>query len=657
MARNFLLGFLGWGLAACTCFAGDEWRTPAAEFGLGDLRSVFYGPGAGHCVSYGNNRAFLLDITNGDVITAFEGHTAAIVSATTVAEGGPLLTVSGGGVVKSWDIQTGETLQTINLPMSRINAAVFSPDAKHILATNYLEQSARLFDIETGQQIHELAGHNGLVSCLAYGSESPSGRTLIATGSSDNAIRVWYEDAGELKCTFLQHTDMPRSIAFSPTGDNRVVSGDYGHAIWVWDASDVRAAVSFSNQTSPTYSVSFSPDGKTILTAGGIRVALWNSGLEENADTGAFLNEMLGHSLGATYAAFSPEGSRILSCGMDQWIKLWDPQTAENLLTYDGHNAAVYCSAFSPDGTQVLIGNGDTTAALWSVESGEKIRTFRSDDPWERHIDVINSIGFDPLGTRVLTGSRDGTAKLWDAADGALLMTFEKEEADRVYYQYDSVIVDTDETGDAGGSTVVLTASEDQTATSWGIDTGDVLSEYSGHEGSVMTVDIWPKTASNETPKLITGGKDKKIIIWDMASKEILNTLEGHANRVLDVAVSPDRTKLLSGSIDATAKLWDLNSGSLIHTFEGHSSQIDAVAFSPDGAMALTGSSDDTFRLWSVSTGEMLASVWGHFGQVRTAVFSPDGAWILTGSEDGTAKLWRVSDLVTPVAVEEYMLH
>ena len=49
-------------------------------------------------------------------------------------------------------------------------------------------------------------------------------------------------------------------------------------------------------------------------------------------------------------AAFSPDGSRIVTASADQTARIWDAATAKEMLVLRGHEDLVFAAAFSPAG-------------------------------------------------------------------------------------------------------------------------------------------------------------------------------------------------------------------------------------------------------------------------------------------------------------------
>ena len=66
------------------------------------------------------------------------------------------------------------------------------------------------------------------------------------------------------------------------------------------------------------------------------------------------------------------------------------------------------------------------------------------------------------------------------------------------------------------------------------------------------------------------------------------------------MAISGDGRRLLTGGDDRTLKYWDVATGKLLDSFAGHADTVTCVAFSHDGRRAVSGSYDRTVRLWGL---------------------------------------------------------
>jgi len=105
-------------------------------------------------------------------------------------------------------------------------------------------------------------------------------------------------------------------------------------------------------------------------------------------------------------------------------LAFWDTATGALLRTFeDGRDTEITSAAFSPDGTRVLSGSRDQTVKLWDAATGALLRTFSV------HWSPVASVAFSPDSTRVLAGTYDRAIRLWDAASGALLCSFQGHDA------------------------------------------------------------------------------------------------------------------------------------------------------------------------------------------------------------------------------------
>jgi len=165
---------------------------------------------------------------------------------------------------------------------------------------------------------------------------------------------------------------------------------------------------------------------------------------------------------------------------------------------------------------------------------------------------------------------------------------------------------------------------------------------------------------------------------------ELLQTLDGHVDRVYGLCFSTDGRLLASGSRDGTIKVWDVASRREIEALDGTGDWdvyfapddryvastegivwdvlsgeevlfIDTrggrAAFSSDGVWAAVAGYNAPIEVWKVKRGQVAKTLEGHTDRVFGLAFSHDGALLASGSGSGpsdvsdyTVKIW---DLVS----------
>jgi len=293
------------------------------------------------------------------------------------------------------------------------------------------------------------------------------------------------------------------------------------------------------------------------------------------------VRKLEGHTGPVAAVAFSPKGDFALSGsgwpGGDRTIRFWEVASGEEIRRFDmtaippspersGPREApgeVFCLAFTPDGKQAAAGISGGAVGLWDVSTGKLVRHF------EGHMGTVYGLAVSREGDKLLTGGRDSTARLWDVTSGNELLRIESSAA-----WLRGVALSPD------GKQALL-GSYDHKMRLWDLESARQLAEMK------LGDFVWSVAFSPDGGRAASAS-GKTVCVWDFDESEPLLQLE-HPGGATCVAFSTDGTRLLTGGYDMNVRLWDAADGELIETYRGHRGWVFSVAFSPDGRLALSG--------------------------------------------------------------------
>ncbi|CAK7321781.1 Dynein assembly factor with WDR repeat domains 1 [Vulpes lagopus] len=178
--------------------------------------------------------AKLWDIQSGEEVFTLRtsGHSAEIISLSFNTSGDRIVTGSFDHTVAVWEADTGRKVYTLIGHCAEISSALFNWDCSLIL-TGSMDKTCMLWDASNGKCVATLTGHDDeiLDSCFDYTGKliatasadarisfNPQGNRLL-TGSADETARIWDAQTGQCLQVLEGHTDEIFSCAFNYKGD------------------------------------------------------------------------------------------------------------------------------------------------------------------------------------------------------------------------------------------------------------------------------------------------------------------------------------------------------------------------------------------------------------------------------------------------------
>lgn len=568
-------------------------------------------------------------------------HSAAITSTVSHPNGRSVLTTSEDQTAKLWDLNTGSLVRSFAGHSWTLNCADFSSDGLTVV-TGGRDSTVHIWSTETGKSIRTLT-HSDEVNAVSF----IPGDTEVATAAEDGQVRIWSIATGKRLRTLPKHKNGLATLSAFPNGQ-LLLAGDRGGTINIWEHHSKTLVRSFRKHQHQVVSTSISRSGKLVASAdfNGI-VKIWNP------NTGKEIRSFVGTSgeiAFTKYVSFSPDEKSLMIRGNvlvrgarneDNWyksvVRVYDIESNQFVATLGlDHDSG---SVFLGD-TGLIATVGLSSLSTWSM-SGSKITSKRI------HGHSVNAVAALSKSNLIFAGTDDGAIEKWDLVTGRLVSRIKGHDA-----PVSSVVLSND--------LRFLVSGGDTHVNIWKSSDLALLKTFSDHKDTVKAVSI-----SGDGGIVASGGganfSSNQVITRDQQSYRSLKVYSGHAYTVNAVALSQDGRRLISGGNDFTVRFWDTRTGKPIRVYgkpydagEGEAAGIYAVAATNDGSSVWAGMADSKIRIWrsSANNAEILT---GHHNEVTALAFSSDEQYVLSGSGDRTLRLWSSSthQLLKAIGVDE----
>ncbi len=270
-----------------------------------------------------------------------------------------------------------------------VNALTWSPDSKK-LASADTDNMVRLWNAQTGQLIRSLTGHTQPVRSVSW---TPDG-TKIASGSEDGTVRIWDAVSGSpLKTITHANNDRIQVVAWNPTGTKLAVgSSDFQ----ILDANTTQVLLSYTDAAQYGNNL-WSPDGTDILFNGPQIIDSVSGKLVsiENCD-------------GTLASAWSPDGKWIATAGFGDAggviciVEAVARVTRKFIPLISGDASSL---SFSPDGLKLAATSPDGNPSVFDTISGQMLY----------HLPLVTAtpVALQPIVFTAVCTSNAGNYRLW----------------------------------------------------------------------------------------------------------------------------------------------------------------------------------------------------------------------------------------------------
>jgi len=292
-----------------------------------------------------------------------------------------------------------------------VRSLAMSPDGGRIITASF-DYTARVFDFVEHRELGVLEGHEEPVNNALF---LPDGDHAL-TASADGTLVLWNLKSFSPAATLKGHENRVQDVAVSPDG-RFAVSGGWDARAILWDLESGEQRLSVKLPVAVT-GVAFADGGKTFITGSRDGMVRW-----WRVSDGIALGKFKAHGLGLAHFKVSADGSRLITAGLNEPVRLWDWCRQEMIGEYQFFRGNPTAVALAPDGTTALAADRSGTLYHFDLKSGRQLISLPA------HKGPVWSAAVVREGVFAVTVGGDEVVRVWHLETGERV-SFGAEDAD-----------------------------------------------------------------------------------------------------------------------------------------------------------------------------------------------------------------------------------
>ncbi|CAE6495136.1 unnamed protein product [Saccharomyces cerevisiae] len=274
-----------------------------------------------------------------------------------------LFTGSYDSTIGIWDLFTGKLIRRLSGHSDGVKTLYFD-DRK--LITGSLDKTIRVWNYITGECISTYRGHSDSVLSV------DSYQKVIVSGSADKTVKVWHVESRTCY-TLRGHTEWVNCVKLHPKSFSCFSCSD-DTTIRMWDIRTNSCLKVFRGHVGQVQKII----PLTIKDVENLATDNTSDGSSSQDDPtmtdGADESDTPSNEQETVLDENIPYPTHLLSCGLDNTIKLWDVKTGKCIRTQFGHVEGVWDIA--ADNFRIISGSHDGSIKVWDLQSGKCMHTF-----------------------------------------------------------------------------------------------------------------------------------------------------------------------------------------------------------------------------------------------------------------------------------------